>query len=60
MSAIEVHKETGIVKKEVDKVFKEMKADGTITSPVECEWEPPKQTIKQTLFSIERSLSPFN
>lgn len=40
MNATEVHKATGIDKKEVDKAFKEMKADGSIKSPVRCKWEP--------------------
>ncbi len=40
MSAGEVQKATGIDRKEIDKVFKELKADGTITSPVRCKWEP--------------------
>lgn len=40
MSATEVQKATGIDKKEVDKAFKEMKADGSISSPVRCKWEP--------------------
>ena len=40
MSATDVQKATGIDKKEIDKAFKEMKADGSITSPVRCKWEP--------------------
>ena len=40
MSATEVQKATGLDKKEIDKAFKEMKADGSITSPARCKWEP--------------------
>ena len=40
LSAGDVAKATGIDKKEVDKAFKELKADGSITSPVRCKWEP--------------------
>jgi biotin operon repressor len=40
MSAGEVEKATGIDRKEIDKAFKELKADGTISSPVRCKWEP--------------------
>ena len=40
MSAGEVEKATGIDRKEIDKAFKEMKADGSIVSPVRCKWEP--------------------
>jgi transcription initiation factor TFIIIB Brf1 subunit/transcription initiation factor TFIIB len=40
MSATDVQKATGIDKKEIDKAFKEMKADGSIISPVRCKWEP--------------------
>ena len=40
MSAGEVEKATGIDRKEIDKAFKEMKADGAIVSPVRCKWEP--------------------
>ena len=38
MSAGEVEKATGIDRKEIDKAFKELKADGSITSPVRCKW----------------------
>ena len=38
MSAGEVEKATGI--KEIDKAFKELKAEGAIVSPVRCKWEP--------------------
>jgi len=34
---------TGLDRKVVDKVFAEMKKDGTIVSPVRCKWEPAKK-----------------
>ena len=34
---------TGIDRKTVDKLFAEMKKDGTIVSPVRCKWEPAKK-----------------
>lgn len=40
MSAGEVEKATGIDRKEIDKAFKELKAEGVIVSPVRCKWEP--------------------
>lgn len=40
MSAGDVVKATGLDKKDVDKAFKELKAEGAITSPVRCKWEP--------------------
>ena len=40
MSAGEIEKATGINRKEIDKAFKELKADGTISSPIRCKWEP--------------------
>ena len=40
LCAGEVEKATGIDRKEIDKAFKEMKADGSIVSPVRCKWEP--------------------
>jgi biotin operon repressor len=40
MSAGEVEKELGVDRKEVDKAFKELKAEGAIVSPVKCKWEP--------------------
>jgi len=43
MSAGEVEKELGIDRKEVDKAFKELKAEGAILSPVRCKWEPAKK-----------------
>lgn len=43
MSAGEVEKALGIDRKEVDKAFKELKAEGAISSPVRCKWEPAQQ-----------------
>lgn|GEM_PF-655414 len=43
MSAGDVEKELGIDRKEVDKAFKDLKADGSIISPVRCKWEPAKK-----------------
>lgn len=40
MSAGEVEKATGIDRKEIDKAFKELKAEGAIVSPIRCKWEP--------------------
>jgi len=40
MSAGEVAAATGIDRKEVDKAFKELKAENAIVSPVRCKWEP--------------------
>ncbi|MDD4244863.1 MAG: transcriptional regulator [Candidatus Methanomethylophilaceae archaeon] len=40
LSAGEVEKATNIDRKEVDRAFKELKADGSIVSPVRCKWEP--------------------
>ena len=40
LGASEVAKITGIDKAEVDKAFKELKAEGAIVSPVRCKWEP--------------------
>ena len=42
VSAGEVEKILGIDRKEIDKAFKELKADGSIVSPVRCKWEPAK------------------
>ena len=36
----DVAKHTGLEKSEVDKAFKELKAENLITSPVRCKWEP--------------------
>lgn len=40
LSAGDVAKITGIDRKEVDKAFKELKAEKAIVSPVRCKWEP--------------------
>ncbi|MBQ4332178.1 MAG: transcriptional regulator [Clostridia bacterium] len=40
ISAGEVEKLSGIDRKEIDKAFKELKAEGAIVSPVRCKWEP--------------------
>jgi anaerobic selenocysteine-containing dehydrogenase len=40
LSAGEVEKITGIDRKEIDKAFKELKAENAIVSPVRCKWEP--------------------
>jgi predicted transcriptional regulator len=39
VSAGEVEKISGLDKKEVDKVFKVLKKDNIIISPVRCKWE---------------------
>ncbi|NLW70079.1 MAG: transcriptional regulator [Eubacteriaceae bacterium] len=39
VSAGEIVKLSGLAKADVDKAFKEMKKEGTITSPVRCKWE---------------------
>lgn len=40
VTAGEVEKLSGLDRKTVDKAFKELKADGSIVSPVRCKWEP--------------------
>ena len=40
LSAGDVSKILGIDKAEVDKAFKELKAENAIVSPVRCKWEP--------------------
>ena len=40
MGASDVAKAMRADKAEIDKIFKELKADGAITSPVRCKWEP--------------------
>ena len=40
LSAGDVAKILGIDKAEVDKAFKEPKAENAIVSPVRCKWEP--------------------
>ena len=42
VSAGEVATLSGIDRKEVDKIFAELKKDGAIVSPVRCKWEPAK------------------
>ena len=42
VSAGEVATASGIDRKEVDKVFAELKKEGAIVSPVRCKWEPAK------------------
>lgn len=42
MSASEVEKATGLDRKEVDKVFKVLKKEAIITSPIRCKWEISK------------------
>jgi predicted transcriptional regulator len=42
VSAGEVEKLSGLDRKEVDKVFKELKKEEAIVSPVRCKWEPAK------------------
>ena len=43
VNASEVAKITGLDKAVVDKAFKELKAEGAITSPVRCKWEPAEK-----------------
>lgn len=40
LSAGDVQKATNMDRKDIDKAFKELKADGSIVSPVRCKWEP--------------------
>ena len=40
LSAGDVVKLSGMEKADVDKAFKELKAEGAIVSPVRCKWEP--------------------
>ncbi len=40
VSAGDVVKLSGMDKADVDKAFKELKAEGAIVSPVRCKWEP--------------------
>ncbi|MDO5861440.1 MAG: transcriptional regulator [Thermoplasmata archaeon] len=40
LGASDVAKILGVDKAEVDKAFKELKAEGAIVSPVRCKWEP--------------------
>ncbi|MDR3075198.1 MAG: transcriptional regulator [Candidatus Methanoplasma sp.] len=43
MSAGEIEKAIGADRKEIDKAFKELKAEGAIVSPIRCKWEPAKK-----------------
>jgi len=43
MSAGDVEKALKADRKEIDQAFKELKADGSIVSPVRCKWEPAKK-----------------
>ena len=40
MNAGAVQKALDVDRKEIDKAFKEFKAEGAIVSPVRCKWEP--------------------
>ena len=40
MNAGAVQKALDVYRKEIDKAFKELKAEGAIVSPVRCKWEP--------------------
>ena len=40
MNAGAVQKALDVDRKEIDKAFKESKAEGAIVSPVRCKWEP--------------------
>ena len=40
MNAGAVQKALDVDRKEIDKAFKELKAEGAIVSPVLCKWEP--------------------
>ena len=40
MIAGAVQKALDVDRKEIDKAFKELKAEGAIVSPVRCKWEP--------------------
>lgn len=40
MNAGAVQKAQDVDRKEIDKAFKELKAEGAIVSPVRCKWEP--------------------
>ena len=43
ISAGEVEKLSGLDRKEIDKAFKALKAEGKIVSPIRCKWEPAKE-----------------
>lgn len=40
VSAGEVEQMSGLERKDIDKAFKELKAEAAITSPIRCKWEP--------------------
>jgi biotin operon repressor len=40
LSAGQISELSGLDRKEVDKVMKKLKADGSIVSPKNCYWEP--------------------
>lgn len=40
LSAGDVQKATNMDREDIDKAFKDLKADGSIVSPVRCKWEP--------------------
>lgn len=40
MNAGAVQKALDVDRKEIDKAFKELKAENAIVSPVRCKWEP--------------------
>ena len=42
LNAGKVAELTGLDRKVVDKMFAEMKKEGSIISPVRCKWEPAK------------------
>lgn len=42
LSAGKIAEITGLDRKDVDKVFAELKKEGAIVSPVRCKWEPAK------------------
>ena len=42
VSAGEVEKLSGLDRKDIDKVFKQLKKEEAIVSPVRCKWEPAK------------------
>ncbi|MEF9918405.1 MAG: transcriptional regulator [Eubacterium sp.] len=43
MNAGAVQKALDIDRKEIDKAFKVLKAEGSIVSPVRCKWEPAEK-----------------
>ena len=46
LNAGKVAELTGLERKVIDKVFVEMKKEGSITSPVRCKWEPVENKNK--------------